>query len=126
MPKLRFVLPWTTEETHAPPSQSILEAAKAANVPLGHMCGGVCACSTCHVWVRRGADSLPPPEISELDQLEYAFGLKPSSRLACQALVGEEELEVVVTEESLKAYGAENPDEARKLQEKGLWPPRQH
>ena len=121
MPKLRFILPWKTEEAHAKPSQSILEVGKAAHIPLGHMCGGVCACSTCHVWVRRGADSLPAPDISELDQLEYAFGLKPHSRLACQALVGEEELVVVVTEESLKANFSENPEEARRLREEGVW-----
>jgi len=122
MPKLRFILPWKTEETHGKPSQSILEVGKAAKIPLGHMCGGVCACSSCHVWVRRGADSLPEPDIAELDQLEYAFGLKPSSRLACQALIGEEELEVVVTQESLKAYFTENPEEARRLQAEGVWP----
>jgi 2Fe-2S ferredoxin len=122
MPKLRFILPWTTQESHGEQGQSILEVGQAAQVPLGHMCGGVCACSTCHVWVRRGADSLPPPEIAELDQLEHGFGLKPHSRLACQALVGEEELEVVVTEESLKAYFSENPDEARTWREAGLWP----
>jgi 2Fe-2S ferredoxin len=122
MPKLSFILPWGTKEAHGNPTQSILEVGKSAKVPLGHMCGGVCACSSCHVWVRRGADSLPPPEMEELDQLEYAFNLKPHSRLACQALVGEEALEVVVTEESLKAYFSENPDEARSLKEEGLWP----
>ncbi|MCL2179260.1 MAG: 2Fe-2S iron-sulfur cluster-binding protein [Proteobacteria bacterium] len=118
MPQIRFILPWATQETHAHPGQSILEVGKAANVPLGHMCGGVCACSTCHIWVRQGADSLPQPEVAELDQLEHAFGLKPHSRLACQALVGEEALEVVLTEESLKAYFSENPDEACKLRDK--------
>jgi len=118
MPKISFLLPWATLETYAERGQNILEVGKAAQVPLGHMCGGVCACSTCHVWVRQGADSLPPPEMAELDQLESAFDLKPHSRLACQALVGEEALEVVVTEESLKAYFSENPDEACKLADK--------
>ncbi|MCL2013247.1 MAG: 2Fe-2S iron-sulfur cluster-binding protein [Cystobacterineae bacterium] len=122
MPKLRFILPWTTKEAHGEQGQSILEVGQKAQVPLGHMCGGVCACSTCHIWVRRGADSLPEPEIAELDQLEYGFDLKPCSRLACQALVGEEELEVVVTEESLRAYFSENPEEARKGREEGFWP----
>jgi hypothetical protein len=60
--------------------------------------------------------------MKELDQLEYAFNLKPHSRLACQALVGEEALEVVVAEESLRAYFSENPGEAQRLKEEGLWP----
>lgn len=65
---------------------SILRTALAAGIELDHACGGVCACSTCHVIVREGGESIPPPEEEEEDQLDNARGLTLQSRLACQAV----------------------------------------
>jgi ferredoxin, 2Fe-2S len=65
---------------------SILEIALGHGVHIDHACGGVCACSTCHVIVREGGESLPEASDEENDQLDNAPGLTPSSRLACQAV----------------------------------------
>jgi 2Fe-2S ferredoxin len=66
---------------------SILEIALGlADVPLDHSCGGVCACSTCHVIVRQGLESCNEPTDDELDQLEEARGLTTESRLGCQCV----------------------------------------
>src|SRR3954471_19724600 len=51
---------------------SVLDIAEGAGVDIDHSCGGVCACSTCHVYVRDGADSCNPPSDDELDQLDNA------------------------------------------------------
>ncbi|MFO1010742.1 MAG: 2Fe-2S iron-sulfur cluster-binding protein [Planctomycetota bacterium] len=65
---------------------SILEIALGNGLEIDHACGGVCACSTCHVVVKKGAESLQEPTDAELDQLDNARGLTASSRLACQAV----------------------------------------
>lgn len=65
---------------------SLLRIALANGVDIDHACGGVCACSTCHVIVREGGDSIPPAEEDEEDQLDNARGLTLQSRLACQAV----------------------------------------
>ncbi len=65
---------------------SILDVALAAGIPLDHACGGVCACSTCHVIVRKGLESCNEPTEDELDQLEEARGLTTESRLGCQCV----------------------------------------
>jgi 2Fe-2S ferredoxin len=65
---------------------SILDVAYAAGVPLDHSCGGVCACSTCHVIVREGLESCNEATDDELDQLDNARGLTTESRLGCQCV----------------------------------------
>ena len=65
---------------------SILEIAMGHGIEIDHACGGVCACSTCHVIVRQGLATCPEPSDDELDQLDNAPGLTPSSRLACQTV----------------------------------------
>ncbi len=65
---------------------SILDLAGAAGVPLDHACGGVCACSTCHVIVREGLETCNEANDDELDQLEEARGLTTESRLGCQCV----------------------------------------
>ena len=92
MPKVTFQPAGVTEEV--PRGSSILEAADAARVELPHNCGGVCACTTCHVWVERGLSSLSDIEENEDDRLDEAMGLQPSSRLGCQACVGDEDVVV--------------------------------
>lgn len=66
---------------------SILDIAEGAGVELDHSCGGVCACSTCHVYIREGLDSCNEANDDELDQLDNARGLEyPDSRLGCQCV----------------------------------------
>src|SRR5215470_10914065 len=66
---------------------SILDVLLANGVPLEHACGGSCACTTCHVVVKRGIDKLSEAEESEEDLLDKAPGLTPTSRLGCQAVI---------------------------------------
>ncbi len=65
---------------------SILEIALGNGIEIDHACGGVCACSTCHVIVRKGLASCPQATEEEDDQLDNAPGLTPQSRLACQTV----------------------------------------
>jgi 2Fe-2S ferredoxin len=65
---------------------SILDIALSHGISIDHSCGGVCACSTCHVIVRQGGDSLSDMIEAEEDQLSFAPGLTPSSRLSCQSV----------------------------------------
>jgi 2Fe-2S ferredoxin len=67
-------------------SGSILDIAHGADVKLDHSCGGVCACSTCHVIVRKGLETCNEATDDELDQLEEARGLTTESRLGCQCV----------------------------------------
>lgn len=69
----------------APIGASLLEIAMQNGVDLDHACGGVCACSTCHVKVREGKDALSPASEDEEDQLDEARDLGLDSRLGCQA-----------------------------------------
>jgi 2Fe-2S ferredoxin len=65
---------------------SLLDIALGSGVEIDHACGGVCACSTCHVIIKQGHKSLNDALEAEEDQLEQAPGLKPTSRLACQVV----------------------------------------
>jgi len=65
---------------------SILDIADGNGVDIDHACGGVCACSTCHVIVREGVDSLVEATEEEEDMLDEAPGVELTSRLACQAV----------------------------------------
>ncbi|MGE3173234.1 MAG: 2Fe-2S iron-sulfur cluster-binding protein [Planctomycetota bacterium] len=65
--------------------QSLLEAAMAQGLELDHACGGVCACSTCHVRIQQGLDCFSEASDDELDQLDEARGVGLDSRLGCQA-----------------------------------------
>ena len=65
---------------------SILDICEGNDIPLEHTCGGVVACSTCHVIVREGLESCNEPTEDELDQLEEAPGLTIKSRLGCQCV----------------------------------------
>lgn len=77
--------------------ESLLDIALAAGIEIDHACGGVCACSTCHVKIKDGANSLNPSTEQEDDQLEKAPGLSSQSRLACQCVpTGREDLVVEI------------------------------
>lgn len=65
---------------------SILEIALGNGIQIDHSCGGVCACSTCHVIVREGLESCNEATDDELDMVEQARGVTIESRLACQAV----------------------------------------
>jgi ferredoxin, 2Fe-2S len=73
-------------DDHGKPG-SLLDIALAHKVPMGHNCGGSCACTTCHVVVRSGMENLSEMEPEEEDRLDMAEGLTLSSRLGCQAVV---------------------------------------
>ena len=65
--------------------ESILHAAMAQGLHLDHACGGVCACSTCHVKITKGRECFTEPSEDELDQLDEARDVGLDSRLGCQA-----------------------------------------
>ena len=78
------------------PGVTICDAALQHGIEIEHACEMSCACTTCHVIVREGFDSLNEPDELEEDMLDKAWGLEPESRLSCQAVVGEEELVVEI------------------------------
>lgn len=113
MPRIKFTL--ENIEVEVPLGTSILEASKKVGAPEGDRCGGVCACSTCHVYVRKGFNLLSEPEDEELDILEKAFDPRHDSRLGCQARIEQDgELEVEITAESFQAFIDEHPGEKEK------------
>jgi 2Fe-2S ferredoxin len=65
---------------------SLLEIALGHKISVDHACGGVCACSTCHVIVREGLDTCNESSDEEEDQLDEAYGVTANSRLACQCV----------------------------------------
>ena len=118
MPKVRFLKEKIEVEIEA--GETILAAAKKIDAPEGDRCGGVCACSTCHVYVTKGFDKLSDIEDEEFDILDKAFDVRPSSRLGCQAKV-HGDIEVEISDESFQAVLDEHPDEkerAKKLRER--------
>ena len=112
MPRIRFQATFLTEEVsiEVESGGSILEAAEAAGVPMGDACGGNCACSTCHVHVQVGYDSLEEMEDEEDDILGKADDVQISSRLGCQACVAQTDLVVKITRESQLAFINEHPE----------------
>ncbi len=98
-------------EVEVPVGQSILEAAQGVGAPEGYACGGVCACSTCHVYVHSGANLLSEMEDEENDILDKAFDVKSTSRLGCQSKIrADGVIEVEITRESLEAFENEHPE----------------
>jgi 2Fe-2S ferredoxin len=75
---------------------SICDACLQNHIEIEHACEKSCACTTCHVYVREGMDSLNENTEEEDDMLDKAWGLDPDSRLSCQALVGDEDLVVEI------------------------------
>lgn len=93
---------------------SILDAAKISHAPQGDACGGVCACSTCHVYVESGQELLSEAEEDEEDILDKAFDVRLNSRLGCQAkLAREGVVQVRISKESIDAFYNEHPEEKR-------------
>lgn len=80
---------------------SICDTLLNHDIDIDHACDKVCACTTCHVIVREGYDSLNPAEDNEEDLLDKAWGLEPQSRLSCQAIVGNNDLVVEIPKYSI-------------------------
>ena len=85
-------------------------AAFKAGVPMGDACGGNCACSTCHVYVTQGFNSLTEMEDEEDDVLGKADDVRFESRLGCQAHVGGQDVTVQISRESQHAFINEHPE----------------
>jgi ferredoxin, 2Fe-2S len=66
---------------------SLLDVAENYGIFLDHACGGVCACTTCHIHVLQGEKGLSEAEEKELDRMELSPGLQLNSRLGCQAVI---------------------------------------
>ena len=122
MPKVHFKSPLADVSVEVPPGTTLLDAAERCGAQVGHSCGGVCACSTCHIWVRKGLESLSEQTDMEMDRLDMGFDVRPYSRLSCQTELGSEDIQVEITEESLTAFMDENPAVRRQLEAEGKWP----
>jgi 2Fe-2S ferredoxin len=112
MAKVRFID--QDVEVEVAEGSSLLDAARKCGAPEGSACGGVCACSTCHVYVEEGGELLSEAEEDEEDILDKAFDVRLNSRLGCQAKVqGDGLIRLRISRESLDAYYNEHPDDPR-------------
>jgi 2Fe-2S ferredoxin len=80
---------------------SICEALLEHAIPIEHACEMSCACTTCHVIVRQGYATLGEPDESEEDLLDRAWGLEPTSRLSCQAIVSDADVTIEIPRYSI-------------------------
>ena len=99
MAKIHFTfedesIPPVTVEAEA--GKSILEIALENDIHLNHNCGGVCACSTCHIYVLKGEDALPEISEKEEDFIDRAIDPRLESRLACQSIIEDNDAELHV------------------------------
>ncbi len=112
MPKLTFlphdVICPDGAEIEADRGESILNAALRNSIAIEHACEKSCACTTCHVVVRQGFDSLTEAEENEEDYLDKAWGLEPESRLSCQALVAEDDLTIEIPRYTINMVSEEH------------------
>jgi len=88
-------------QLHVPAGTSICEALLDNDIKIEHACDMSCACTTCHVVVREGFNSLNPSDEAEDDLLDRAWGLEPNSRLSCQAIVANKDLVVEIPKYSI-------------------------
>jgi 2Fe-2S ferredoxin len=100
MPKITFKNPtalkiFDPKCIEVKPGTSILDAAEECHARVGHACGGNLACSTCHVYVEQGLDSLPEITDKENDIMDKAFDVRAESRLGCQAKVADDDIVVL-------------------------------
>ena len=100
MPKLK-VLPQAAlcpqgAEIEVLSGATICDTLLAHGIDIEHACEKSCACTTCHVILREGYDSLEAPEEKEEDLLDKAWGLEATSRLSCQAKIGAADLVIEI------------------------------
>ncbi|HVV48143.1 MAG TPA: 2Fe-2S iron-sulfur cluster-binding protein [Polyangia bacterium] len=123
MPKVRFEPDGI--EIEVPVGTSILEASNKAHAQVGSACGGVCACSTCHVYVKQGLEALAEASDREEDIMDKAFDVKSSSRLGCQSKILRDVTVVVeISRESRQAFLDEHPEIRNALKQGTATPPR--
>jgi ferredoxin len=109
MPKVRFEPEGI--EIEVPVGTTILEASQKAHAQVGSACGGVCACSTCHVYVKEGLADLSSASDREEDIMDKAFDVRSNSRLGCQSQILRDTTVVVeISRESRKAFLDEHPE----------------
>lgn len=75
---------------------SICDALLKNNIDIEHACDQVCACTTCHVIIKEGFNTLEPSDENEDDMLDKAWGLSPQSRLSCQSIVEDEDITIEI------------------------------
>jgi 2Fe-2S ferredoxin len=109
-------------EGEVPKGFNLLEASQELGALHGSACGGVCSCSTCHVWVRQGLSSLGGQSEEEADILDKAFDVKSTSRLGCQANLADQDVVFQITEESERTWYDEHPKERHLAEAAGHWP----
>ena len=98
--------------TDIEPGQTLLEIALKNDIELHHNCGGVCSCTTCHLYIENGMEFIDAMEKRENDYLNRVIGRRPDSRLGCQSLLmdGEGEIAIIVPDQTLlpdEFYGEE-------------------
>jgi len=109
VPKVRFEPEGI--EIEVPIGTSILEASNKAHAQVGSACGGVCACSTCHVYVKQGLEVLSEASDREEDIMDKAFDVRSNSRLGCQSrILRDTTIVVEISRESRKAFLDEHPE----------------
>ncbi len=100
MAKIKFTFEDKEIETviidNAEEGYSILEIAEDNDIHLNHNCGGVCACSTCHVYVNKGEDYLEEISDKEEDFIDRAINPRLESRLGCQCVILEQDAEIEI------------------------------
>ena len=89
------------DEIDAEPGTSICEALLENGIPIEHACEMSCACTTCHVIVKEGFGSLGELDEAEEDLLDRAWGLAPTSRLSCQAILDREDVTIEIPKYSI-------------------------
>jgi 2Fe-2S ferredoxin len=100
MPKL-IVLPHQElcpdgDVIEAKTGDSICDTLLKNHIDIEHACDKVCACTTCHVIVREGFDTIPPSDDLEDDMLDKAWGLSPKSRLSCQSIIQNDDITIEI------------------------------
>jgi len=88
------IAPVTVENVES--DVSILEVTEENDIHLNHNCGGVCACSTCHVYVEKGDEFLEEISDKEMDFVDRAINPRLESRLGCQCIILEDDAEIEV------------------------------
>ncbi|WP_050977687.1 ISC system 2Fe-2S type ferredoxin [Herbaspirillum lusitanum] len=91
----------------APAGKSLCDAMLDSNVDIEHACEKSCACTTCHVVIREGFDTLDDPTDKEEDLLDMAWGLEANSRLSCQVVLGDDDLVVEIPKYTIN-HASEN------------------
>ena len=92
----------------AKPGVSLCDTLLQNGIDIEHACEKSCACTTCHVVIREGFDTLAPSTETEDDLLDRAWGLEPSSRLSCQALVPESDLVIEIPKYTINMVSESN------------------